>query len=402
MRYKRQLFRTGAVIKDHRILCQLMQLKQELAIKRSVVPIASADAASPMMLGFFGAVIVLPDEEYSAEELYFILKHELVHLKRGDVCLKLLLTTANAVHWFNPLIWLMRKEAAVDMELSCDERVTQGADYAQRKAYTETLLSTIHKQCTKRTVLSTQFYGGKKVMKKRFQNILRKNRKKNGVGILLFVILLTIGLGITIGCTAASKPAAEAPKQSGEKEELSNDTFVETEPFQQKEKVTADADVPDNVREETPTLTFSLEGEEYEVAAVIAEGNGYMLYLPDGEWYPSDFENWEDIDEEWKACIYDAWTAWNNDDVRLWTVRLEGRSYDEAQKELLDKGYALINDRMFRQEGETIYGVELKAAGTDTWGICSRYPIDAQEGYGVQIHAIAGTFALSENGNGGE
>lgn len=104
----------------------------------------------------------MPDEEYSAEELHFILKHELVHLKRGDVCLKLLLTTANAIHWFNPLIWLMRKEATVDMELSCDERVTQGADYAQRKACTETLLSTLHKQCTKRTVLSTQFYGGKK------------------------------------------------------------------------------------------------------------------------------------------------------------------------------------------------------------------------------------------------
>lgn len=99
----------------------------------------------------------MPDGEYSAEELHFILKHELVHLKRGDVCLKLLLTTANAIHWFNPLIWLMRKEATVDMELSCDERVTQGADYAQRKAYTETLLSTLHKQCTKRTVLSTQF-----------------------------------------------------------------------------------------------------------------------------------------------------------------------------------------------------------------------------------------------------
>ncbi len=402
MRYKRQLLKTGAVIRDNRILCQLMQLKQELAIRRSVLPIEAAAAASPMMLGFFHAVLVLPSTEYSAEELYFILKHELVHLKRGDVNMKLLLTAANAVHWFNPLIWLMRKEAAVDMELSCDERVTQGADLAQRKAYTETLLSTIHKQCTKRTVLSTQFYGGKKVMKKRFQNILRKNRKKNGVGILLFVILLTIGLGMTIGCTATSKPESEAPKQFGEKEELSNDTFVETEPFQQKEKVTADADVPDNVREETPTLTFSLEGEEYEVAAVIAEGNGYMIYLPDGEWYPSDFENWEDIDEEWKTCIYDAWTAWNNDDVRLWTVRMERRSYDEAQKELLDKGYALINDRMFRQDGETIYGVELKAAGTDTWGVCSRYPIDAQEGYGVQIHAIAGTFALSENGNGGE
>lgn len=30
---------------------------------------------------------------------------------------------ATAVHWFNPVVWLMQREAAVDMELACDERV---------------------------------------------------------------------------------------------------------------------------------------------------------------------------------------------------------------------------------------------------------------------------------------
>lgn len=520
IRYKRQLLKTGAVIKDNRILCQLVQLKQELAIRRSVLPIEAADAASPMMLGFFRAVLVLPSTEYSAEELYFILKHELVHLKRGDVNMKLLLTAANAVHWFNPLIWLMRKEAAVDMELSCDERVTQGADYAQKKAYTETLLSTLHKQCTKRTVLSTQFYGGKKVMKKRFQNILRKNAKKNGVGILLFVILLTIGMGMLIGCTAASEPAPKATKQSEEKEELPTDTLSETEPSESQGSVTADADVPDIVLEEaqawtveeyeyskrirpgnhyidwrieslahcytyedfqgmvlqvyrmnieflseqpedvflvggmtmtedgwvvpnypnsrylifrqdgdtltfltrmfendceagdetfthdlehrlalaeqpreTPTLTFSQEGELCTLPATLIEGNGYTFYQPDGEWYPCDFENWEDFEEEWKPYLYDAWTAWNNEDVRFCIVRFEGRTLDEVQKELQDKGYVKIDDRMLRQDGDTIYSVELKPAGTDTWAICSCYPVDAQEGYGMQIHAIAETFA---------
>lgn len=85
---------------------------------------------------------------------------------------------ANVAHWFNPLVWIMQKEAAVDMELSCDERVTKDTDYVTRKAYTETLLSTLHKQSSKKTVLSTQFYGGKQIMKKRFKNILAKKRKE--------------------------------------------------------------------------------------------------------------------------------------------------------------------------------------------------------------------------------
>ena len=145
-----------------------------------------------------------------------------------------------------------------------------------------------------------------------------------------------------------------------------------------------------------PTMTFSQEGETNTVPAELMDGDGYTYYVPAGEWYPSDFENWEDVDENWKARIYDAWTAWNNEDVRFWIARMEGESCDEAQKELLDEGYAVIDDRMLRQDGDTIYSVELKEAQNDTWGIFARYPVDAQEGYGMQIHAIADTFTVSK------
>lgn len=148
--------------------------------------------------------------------------------------------------------------------------------------------------------------------------------------------------------------------------------------------------------QEVPTLTYSQEGELQTVPAVMMEENGYTFYLPDGGWYPCDFENWEDIDEKEKAYIYDAWTAWNNENVRFWTVRLEGKSSDEVKKELQDKGYTVLGDRMLRQDGETVYCVELKESKTDTWCVCSRYPIDSEEGYGAQIHAIAETFTISE------
>lgn len=90
-----------------------------------------------MIMGFFTPVLVLPNRQYDPEKLHFILKHEMIHLKRRDVYKKLLFMTANAVHWFNPLMWLMQREAVIDMELSCDERVTQGEGYAVKKAYTE-------------------------------------------------------------------------------------------------------------------------------------------------------------------------------------------------------------------------------------------------------------------------
>ena len=199
--YKHQILKKGKIIKNHDVLRLLLKLKHELHINCTVSVIEYQEAASPLLIGFFNHILVLPNEQYNSEELFFILKHELVHLKRGDIYLKLLFAVANAVHWFNPLIWIMQKEAAVDMELSCDERVTQGTDYATRKAYTETLLSTLHKQSAKKTVLSTGFYGGKQIMKKRFKNILAKKGKKNGVTVLICIIMLAVSMGTLVGCS---------------------------------------------------------------------------------------------------------------------------------------------------------------------------------------------------------
>lgn len=109
--YKRQLMKKGRIIEDALILHQMFELKCELHIRHTIQAIEYHEAESPMIIGFFRPVFVLPKEQYSSEELFFILKHELVHLKRKDVYFKLLFVTANAVHWFNPFVWIMPKEA---------------------------------------------------------------------------------------------------------------------------------------------------------------------------------------------------------------------------------------------------------------------------------------------------
>lgn len=82
--YKGQVVRNGRYVKNAVILQQYLRIKRELHIRHTLPVIEFSEAASPMVLGFFRPVLVLPDEEYSREELFFILKHELVHWKRGD------------------------------------------------------------------------------------------------------------------------------------------------------------------------------------------------------------------------------------------------------------------------------------------------------------------------------
>lgn len=114
--------------------------------------------ASPMMIGFLKPTILLPDIDYSNNELYVVLKHELTHIRRGDIWYKLLLIAANSIHWFNPLVYLMVKAANRDLEYSCDDVVVKNSDMNFRKEYSLTILKAMQK--TEKAILSTYLNGG--------------------------------------------------------------------------------------------------------------------------------------------------------------------------------------------------------------------------------------------------
>ncbi len=394
--YKRQVIKKGRLVKETRILNQICHLKRELHISRTVCVMEYDEAESPMIIGFIKPVLVLPKEQYDSGDLFFILKHELVHFKRGDVYLKLLFVTANAVHWFNPVIWIMQKEAVIDMELSCDERVTKGADFAFRKAYTETLLSMLHKQCVRKTVLSTQFYGGTKIMKKRFKNILIRNRKKNGILILICAVVSSVALGMLSGCSVTKQ---NTEKENTEKENIENGDAANedmenvsqqsgTEADQTVSKPADNSAADNHPLENTMTLTFSKEGEQEQKQATLAVGNGYSFYLPD--------------DEKWHLSAHDLWLTDINEQVALWVTHFEGESEAFVKQKLQEDGYTEEDSGKWRkQEGDFLYHAEQKVYENDVWAIFYSYPADFEEGWGRELPVIVNTFALSKEADQG-
>ncbi|MDE6615533.1 MAG: M56 family metallopeptidase, partial [Lachnospiraceae bacterium] len=348
--YRRQVIKKGTDIKDNNILEQIRGLERELYIKHSVSAVIFSGASSPMVTGIFKPVLILPDEQYSQEQMYFILKHELVHLKRRDIYIKLLFVAANAIHWFNPFVWIMQKEAVVDMELSCDERVTQGAGFDIRKAYAETLLSAIHKQCEKKNILFARFYGEKQIMKKRFRNILIKTKKKYGISVLVCAIILTAGIGSQTGCLAVKR-----------------DTAIK------KESVPAGKNMPEN----TMVLEFSKEGETEQKQALLTTGDGYGIYLPDGEW---------------KQSGSGRWTAAVNENVKLWVKHFKGRR-SNIEKKLVKNGYKTSKKYgLLKKQNGIIYKCKLYKLEKNIWGVFYSYPAEAEEGWGMELPVIADTF----------
>ncbi len=142
--YKRQLIKKGRIIEDVSVLCQMTRLKRELRIRRAVQVMEYSEAESPMLTGFLTPILVLPKECCSSEELFFILKHELVHLKRGDVSVKLLLVAANASFvflctvlftiLFGTLVGCSVKEEDTGKERTENEAIQHASDSSEGKA----------------------------------------------------------------------------------------------------------------------------------------------------------------------------------------------------------------------------------------------------------------------------
>lgn len=160
---------------------------------------------SPQLRGLVHSKILLPREDYTAVEAAYILRHELTHWRCRDLTWKALTLLANALHWFNPAAWLLRREANRDMERACDERVCAGATAEARRAYGEVLLASLHKE--RQAGLSTYFYGGKTIMKERLLNILSTKNRRRGAVLTVLCAGLTI---LAISLVACTQPAAPA------------------------------------------------------------------------------------------------------------------------------------------------------------------------------------------------
>ena len=148
---------------------------------------------TPAVTGLLRPRLLLPHERYDVQELRYILRHELCHLKRRDMLFKLVLLAANAMHWFNPIVYLMLRQADEDIELACDSAATDDLDRAERAAYSRTLLAAV--QSNVRALPATTCFGSTvERLKRRITNVLGA-QKKRGLGVVALVLALTLAAG---------------------------------------------------------------------------------------------------------------------------------------------------------------------------------------------------------------
>ncbi|MCL2360927.1 MAG: leucine-rich repeat domain-containing protein [Defluviitaleaceae bacterium] len=168
--------------------------------------IASDYAATPMLIGIFRPMIVLPNREYTDEQMQSILLHELTHMRRLDIAVKWLTLLACAAHWFNPLVWIAKGEIDRVCELSCDEMVIRNMNAYGKQHYGETLISVASTKKIPMPVLSTTMCEEKRALKERLTAIMKsKKHTKLAVLISAFILLGAILAACTVGAGSGNQ-----------------------------------------------------------------------------------------------------------------------------------------------------------------------------------------------------
>lgn len=193
--FRRRILKNAVPVTDRQTL-HVWEIELERAwIRKCKWKLVRSDAVTtPLSIGLYNRTtrIVLPMREYTQEELSLILRHEIIHISRGDPEAKFFLTFCTAMCWFNPLMWAAMRKSADDFELSCDESVLLDEPQPVRRQYAELLLQTAGDERGFTTCLSATA----DALRYRLKAVMKPEKKRTGailIGLTLFALSLCSG-----------------------------------------------------------------------------------------------------------------------------------------------------------------------------------------------------------------
>lgn len=163
---------------------------------------------SPAVYGFVKPKIYFPihvAHQLSAQQIQLIIEHEEQHIKQKHLWLNLLWDVLVCVGWFNPLIYIARKDFRHDQELFCDYLVLNKTSQSRTKDYGHALLSTVSATHSVSLLCSWKVFNQ---LEERIMNITKPINRKGKAA-------LTLGATLVLGCSAlyaANKEVKETPE----------------------------------------------------------------------------------------------------------------------------------------------------------------------------------------------
>lgn len=160
----------------------------------------------PFLVGVRNPYIVLPHYQMSKSEIEFILQHELEHLTKHHILIKICTEIITVIYWWNPFVWFLRREAIRALEIQADINVIQGLSNKEKFSYLEALITIARKiQLKQKHNLALSFALNYNMLEYRLNTALKfdcfkKNEKVKvvqGLQVVLSVMIVISSLMFT-------------------------------------------------------------------------------------------------------------------------------------------------------------------------------------------------------------
>lgn len=179
------------------------------SIKRTITIRQTKRISAPLTYGIFHPVILMPEHTdwTDTKKMQYVFVHEISHIKRFDSVIKIILTVALCVHWFNPLVWVMYVLANRDIELSCDETVIHSFGETVKSAYALALIS-MEEQKSRLTPFCNSF--SETAIEERIKAIMKTKRTTKLSVCISIAAILCVAIPFATNAQALTIPANDA------------------------------------------------------------------------------------------------------------------------------------------------------------------------------------------------
>ncbi len=210
-----RLTATARAVTDEHWFQAMARARQRMGITKNIALLASPEISSPLSWGGLQPKILLNTDAVAARaDADAIVAHELAHLARADWAKLVLARVSVALFWFNPLAWLLAREAHQLREEAADDAVL-AADI-EDTAYASVLVSAARRQSNGLLAGAHAIAPARNSLDQRVRRVLDRslNRSAGGIGwaaamalgaAALTVPLMTLQL---VDPALASSPAA--------------------------------------------------------------------------------------------------------------------------------------------------------------------------------------------------
>jgi len=194
-----------------RIQEQMDALVSEIGLRRAPHVLVSQARLAPLVWAFFGRPrLVLPAHlltDLKADQLRWVLAHELMHLHRRDHLVRWLEWSACVAFWWNPVAWWARRNLRNHEEICCDAQVLrmQGAEPRAYAASLWKVAASLAPPDVRPPAVASAFTNGGE-LERRFRMILSKNSLTRASKRLQALVLVGAVALLPFGIAMAQEP----------------------------------------------------------------------------------------------------------------------------------------------------------------------------------------------------